>query len=61
VPQLSIPKFSPGRTGLSGKLTHRLAGGISHSQRKQDQITPEITRWTYITPLEKYRRTQVNR
>ena len=45
VPQLSIPKFLPERTGLPGVLTHRLAGGTSHSQRQQDQLTPEITRW----------------
>ena len=41
VPQLSIPKFLPERTGLSGVLTHRLAGGTSHSQREQDHLTPE--------------------
>jgi hypothetical protein len=31
VPQLSIPEFLPERTGLPGVLTHRLAGGTSHS------------------------------
>jgi chromosome segregation ATPase len=45
VPQLSIPKFLPERTGLPGVLTHRLTGGTNHSQRQQDQLTPEITRW----------------
>ena len=44
VPQLSIPKFLPERTGLPGVLTHRLTGGTNHSQRQQDQLTPEITR-----------------
>ena len=36
---------SPERTGLPGVLTHRLAGGTSQSQRQQDQMKPEITRW----------------
>jgi hypothetical protein len=45
MPQLSLPKFLPEKTGLSGVLTHRLAGGTSHRQRQQDQLTPEITRW----------------
>jgi hypothetical protein len=36
VPQLSIPKFFPERTGLLGVLTQRLAGQKSHSQRQQD-------------------------
>jgi hypothetical protein len=31
--------------GLTGVLTHRLAGGTSHSERQQDQLTPQITRW----------------
>ena len=31
VPQLSIPKFLPERTGLQGILAHRLAGEASHS------------------------------
>ena len=44
VPQLSIPKFLPERTGLPGLPTHRLAGGTIHSQRQQDLLTPEITR-----------------
>jgi hypothetical protein len=44
VPQLSIPKFLLERPGIPGVLPHRLAGGTSHSQR-QDQLTPEITRW----------------
>ena len=33
VPKMSIPKFLQERTGLPGVLTHRLAGGTSHSQR----------------------------
>jgi hypothetical protein len=41
--QLSIPKFLLETTGLPGVLTYRLAGGTSHSQRQQDQLTPEIT------------------
>jgi hypothetical protein len=45
VPQLFVHKFHPERAGLSRVLTHRLAGGISHSQRKQDQLTPQITKW----------------
>jgi hypothetical protein len=36
VPQLSIPKSLQERTGLPEVLTHRLAGGTSHSQRQQD-------------------------
>jgi hypothetical protein len=43
VPQLSIPNFLPERTDLPGVLTHRLAGGISQSQRQQNQLTQEIT------------------
>jgi hypothetical protein len=45
VPQFSIPKFLPERSGLPGVLTHMLEGQRSHNQRKQDQLTPEITRW----------------
>ena len=45
VPQFSIPKFVLGRTGLPGVLTHRLTGETSHSQRLEDQLTPEITGW----------------
>jgi hypothetical protein len=45
VPQFSIPKFLLGRTGIPGVLTHRLTRERSHSQRQQDQLTPEITRW----------------
>jgi hypothetical protein len=45
VPQLSISKFLLERTGLQGVLTHSFVGGTSHSQRQQDQLTPEITRW----------------
>lgn len=45
VSQLSIPKFLPEITGLPGVLTYSLAGGTSHSQRQQDQLTQEITRW----------------
>jgi hypothetical protein len=44
VPQFSIPKFLLEITGLTGLLTHRLAGGTSNSQREQDQLTEEITR-----------------
>jgi hypothetical protein len=44
VTQLSIPKFLPETTDLTGVLTHRLAGGTSHSQRQQDQLTAEIVR-----------------
>ena len=40
-PQQSIPKFLPERTGLPVILTHRLAGGISHSQRQKNQLTTE--------------------
>jgi hypothetical protein len=45
VPQLSIPKFHLKRDGLPGVLTHRLTRGKSHSQRQQDQLTPQITKW----------------
>jgi hypothetical protein len=45
VPKFTIPKFLPERTGLPAELTHRLAGGTSHSQSQQDQLTPEISRW----------------
>ena len=45
MPQLYISKFLLERTGLPGVLTHRLAEGTSHSQRQQNQLTPEITRW----------------
>ena len=45
VPQLYIPKYHLERAGLPGVQTHRLAGGTSHSQRQQDQLTTEITRW----------------
>ena len=45
VPQLSIPKFLPERTGLPRMLTDRLTGGTNHSQRQQDQLTPEKIRW----------------
>ena len=34
------------RKGISGVQIHRHAGKRSHSQRQQDQLTPEITRWT---------------
>jgi hypothetical protein len=36
VPQLSIPKFLPERTGLQGVLIYRLAGETIHRQRQQD-------------------------
>jgi hypothetical protein len=38
VTQISIPKFLPERTGLPEVLTHRLAGGTSHSQRQQHPV-----------------------
>jgi hypothetical protein len=44
VPQLSISKFLLEITGLIGVLTHRIAGGTSHSRRQQDGLTPHITR-----------------
>ena len=31
--------------GLPGVQIHRLAGQLNHSQRHQDQLAPEITRW----------------
>jgi hypothetical protein len=43
-PQLFIPKFLSEIIGFPGVLKHRLTGGTSHSQRQQDQLTPEITR-----------------
>jgi hypothetical protein len=45
VPQLSIPKFLQEKIGLPGVLTNWLTGGTSHSQRQQDWLTPQITRW----------------
>jgi hypothetical protein len=42
---MSIFKFLLERNGLLGVLTHRFAGRASHSQRQQDQLTPEITIW----------------
>ena len=45
VPQLYILKFLEEKTGLPGTLKHRLEGETDHSQRQQDQLTPEITRW----------------
>jgi hypothetical protein len=45
VPELSIPKILLERSGFIGVRIHRLAEGISHIQRLQDQLTPEITRW----------------
>ena len=45
VPQLSIPKFLSERAVLQGMLTHRLTGRPNHSQRQQDQLKQEITRW----------------
>jgi hypothetical protein len=44
VPQLFIHKFLPDRSGLLRVLTQSLAGGTGHSQKKQDQLTPEINR-----------------
>jgi hypothetical protein len=43
LPQLSISKFLLERTSLPGVPTCRLSGGTSHNERKQDQLTPEIT------------------
>jgi hypothetical protein len=45
MPQLSMLEFLPEGTGLPRVLTHRHAGGTSHSQRQQDQLKPEMTRW----------------
>ena len=45
VPQLSIPKFLLERIGLPRLWIPRLAGGTSHIQGQQDQLTPEIKRW----------------
>jgi hypothetical protein len=45
VPQLPIHKFLLEKTGLLGVLTNRLTGGTSHSERQQDQLTADITRW----------------
>jgi hypothetical protein len=42
VPQLSIPKFLPERTGLQGVLTHRLARGTSNSKRATPANTRDI-------------------
>jgi hypothetical protein len=42
--QFFIPKFLTERISHPGVLTQRLAGGTSHSQRLQDQLTSEITR-----------------
>jgi hypothetical protein len=44
VPQLSIPRLLPERTGVPGVLTNRLVGEISHSQRQQEELIPEIIR-----------------
>jgi hypothetical protein len=41
VPQLSIPKFLPERTGLPGVLTHRIARRTSH---KSEIARPANTR-----------------
>jgi len=43
VPQLSVSKSRWERAGLPGVLTHGFIGGTSHSQRQQDQLTPQIT------------------
>ena len=43
--QCFIAKFLPERIGLSGVLKHRLAGGTSQSQRQQDPLILETTRW----------------
>jgi hypothetical protein len=44
IPQLSISKSLQERNGLPGVLTHNLIGGPRHSERQQDQKTPETTR-----------------
>jgi hypothetical protein len=36
VPQITITKFIPDRTGLPGVLTQRLAKGKTHNQIHQD-------------------------
>jgi hypothetical protein len=46
--RLEIPRSCWERAGLLGVLKHRLAGGTGRSQRQQDQLTPEITRWQEV-------------
>ena len=47
VPQPSVHWSCQERAGLPGVLTqaYRLTGGTSSSQRQQEHLTPEITRW----------------
>jgi hypothetical protein len=47
LPQLSVHESCQGRAHLPRVLTqaYRCIGGTSSSQRQQDQLTPEITRW----------------
>jgi hypothetical protein len=53
VPEPSIYKFHHERAGLQGVLTqpYRPTGGAHSSQRQQDHLTPEITRWFCSTSL----------
>ena len=46
-PQSYVHCSSQERAGLPGVLTqaYRLTGGTSSSQRQQEHLTPEITRW----------------
>jgi hypothetical protein len=41
----SPPYPNSSRREMVSQETHRLAGGTSHSQRQQDQLTLEIIRW----------------
>ena len=47
VAEPSVQKFHQERAGLPGVLTqaYRPTGGTSSSQRQQEHLTPEITRW----------------
>ena len=47
VPQPSVHWSCQERAGLPGVLTqaYRPTGGTSSSQRQQEHLTPEITRW----------------
>jgi hypothetical protein len=51
VPEASIQKFLKRERGGGGVLTHayRPTGRTSSSQRQQDYLTPEITRWQKAT------------
>jgi hypothetical protein len=45
VAQFSVPKFLPEKIGIPGVLKCRIAQGTSHGQKKQEQLTTEITNW----------------